>query len=113
MKIPELKLNEVYYIFTFGFGGKYVKFFTQFICVNNNYYAKCNKNSDYTKNFIEYEDLYKCFITLDEFNKSVVIHETQFDKYKNIIRIPALNLSRKKNDIYRRQLLLESLIDNI
>jgi len=115
MKIPELKLNEIYYVFAFGYGGKYMKFYTQFlpqIPFKDKYFAKCDKNRDYTKSFIEHDDLFKCFISLDEFNKSIVIHETEFHKYKHIIRIPSLNLSRKQTEIYKRQILLDNLIND-
>ena len=116
MKVPNLKLNEIYYVFTFGLGGAYVKFYTQFLKKNQNnnvYFAKISKNFDYTKPFIENEDFFKSYISLLQFNNSIVIHESQFNKYSSIIKIPALNLSRKQTEFYKRELLLDNIINNI
>lgn len=116
MKLPELKLNDVYYIFTYGIGGDYIKFYTQFIKKgfnDNNFFAKISRNSDYTQPFIEHEWFFKSYISLSEFNNSTVIHESEFSKYNLIIKIPALNLSRKQNEFYKRQILLDNIIKNI
>jgi len=112
MNIPDLKLNETYYIFTFGTGGKYVKFIKPFskIYINSDIlYCVYNHSRYSTKEFSNEEHV----LSLSVFNNSLLIHESDFKKYKEIIRIPALNLSKRQLDFYKRQISLDNIINNI
>ena len=119
MKIPELKLGDIYYIFTFGQDGYYAKFLTQFLPLDEEivrygkYYARYSKNINYTEPFEEAPNPYDNRIGIYSFQRSVIIHESSFKEYKEIIRIPALNLSRRQSDIYIRQIIIDNIIKNL
>jgi len=101
MRIPKLTLGIIYYICDTLYKGRYVIFNSQF--KNNECKYSCLDD--------DLKIIYKSELSLSVFNRSIVVPEYEFDKYPFLIKIPAINLNYSQIVSYRREILLNTLLN--
>jgi hypothetical protein len=101
MRIPKLILGIKYYICDTLYKGRYVIFNSQFK----------NNECEYTCLDDDLKSIYNSKLTLSVFNRSIVVSEYDFDKYPDLIKLPAINLNYSQIVSYRREILLNTLLN--